>query len=827
MYAAYYNLKEAPFNQSVDPKYTWLSQKQLEALAAFKQNYLDKKGFFLITGEAGTGKTAFTKRLLAEIEAKTIVATVTDPDLDKLDFFNWLSVEFDMNVMFKSKGAFLTRFKRFLLEAYQKNINVTLIIDDAHRINQELIEEIVTLSNIEKAGSKLMSVFFVGQSGLNNILQEKQNSALRQSINAHFHLKPLKEDEIIQLILYRLKVAGAKAEIFSTRAYHEIYQFSAGYPRMVVNICDRAMIAGCVSATNIIDKDLIIECGKDLQIAGIKREREGIDYLGDIPVSKVPAVTAFKEKNKEIKTSLLNDLKIRIAPVARTAILPVFLAIVVIAAIYFIYQFKSVLLSWASINLEQEKTTSVPSEPSASTSTPKNENESGINVLSSANEDEKSIQTEQKRAELSNDDYVLDELMIDEKIISSDNQSAPAADGSSAKPAAVDDVSDADVNIESSRIKSETEATRPSALDNKTTEIIPEKIGTNIEQLFLEEPEIETERESTKREFNMLARRLASKLKLSDTERQEAEIQEDLLEPKTGRVISAQPASDSKARKDVQPPQSMAKKPYLPEKERQEADFQLDHLVEAKTDKVGDALPTDDPESRKDVQPIQPVAKVLDPPEKERREADTRIVRGEPNIEKISGTQLTDDTKARIDVQPQRSAGNEPQPQAPSVQSDLDSKTKTQQEPGTETAGLGQVNKQEDLRNRANLKERLQSFLEVYCQTYETKDLDHFSAFFASDAKENDKPFHSLLPKYRRNFDVIEFITYRIELQKYKYDDERGTINIEGRFFLEWLPGGTNWRRNSGKIFMELKESGRSFKISRLDYYGDQRKNTR
>ena len=210
MYTAYYNLKETPFNQSVDPKYTWLSEKQLEALAAFKQNYLDKKGFFLITGDAGTGKTAFTKRLLAEIESKTIVATVTDPDLDKLDFFNWLSVEFNMNVMFKSKGAFLARFKRFLFEAYQKKINVTLIIDDAHRINQELIEEILTLSNIEKAGSKLMSIFFVGQSGFNKILQEKQNSALRQSINAHFHLKPLKEDEIVQLILYRLKVAGSK-----------------------------------------------------------------------------------------------------------------------------------------------------------------------------------------------------------------------------------------------------------------------------------------------------------------------------------------------------------------------------------------------------------------------------------------------------------------------------------------------------------------------------------------------------------------------------------------------------------------------------------------
>ena len=93
--------------------------------------------------------------------------------------------------------------------------------------------------------------------------------------------------------------------------------------------------------------------------------------------------------------------------------------------------------------------------------------------------------------------------------------------------------------------------------------------------------------------------------------------------------------------------------------------------------------------------------------------------------------------------------------------------------------------------------------------------------------KENNKPFHNLVPIYRRNFDVIEFINYRIEMQKFNYDDENGTIDIEGRFFLEWLPGGTKWRRNSGKIFMKLQDAGTSFKISQLDYYGDQQKKSR
>jgi len=751
MYTAFYNLKETPFSQSVDPKYTWLNEKQLEALADFKQNYFDNKGFFLITGDAGTGKTAFAKRLLAEIESKTIVATVADPDLEKLDFFNWLSLEFDMNVMFKSKGAFLTRFKSFLLAADQKNINVILIIDDAHRINQDLIEEILTLSNIEKAGSKLLSIFFVGQSGFNKILQEKQNSALRQRINAHFHLTPLKEDEIVQLISYRLKVAGTEAEIFSSRAYHEIYQFSAGYPRLAVNICDRAMMAGCVSETHVIDKDLIIKCGKDLQIGGIKREREGIDHLNDIPGSKGPATKAFNEKYKGIKKSLLSDSKIRIGPAARTAILPAFLAILIIAGIYFIYQFKSSLLSWANSNLDQEKSGSVQSEPS-----------------------------EGKRAELSDDGYVIDELKLDEKITAADNQSVPTADESSVKSTVADGFSDVDVNSEvdlndeSWQIRSDTEITSPSGSEKKVTEIFPEKTGTDIEETPLASAEIESEKESTDREFKMLSRRLALKAKLSGKERLEADIQEAHFEPKIGRVISAPPADDSKAREDVQPPPSVAKKLYLAEIERPEADIQ--------------------------------------------------IVRLEPKIEKTISTDPADDSKSRIDVRPQQSAVEKPQPQAPSIKPDLAPITKTQQAPDTEVAALKQVNKEKDLRNRLYLRERLESFLEIYCHTYETKDLGHFSTFFAPNAKENDKPFHKLLPKYRHNFDVIEFINYRIELQKFKYDDEHGTINIEGRFFLEWLPGGAKWRRNSGKIFMELQESGTSLKISRLNYYGDQQK---
>jgi hypothetical protein len=109
--------------------------------------------------------------------------------------------------------------------------------------------------------------------------------------------------------------------------------------------------------------------------------------------------------------------------------------------------------------------------------------------------------------------------------------------------------------------------------------------------------------------------------------------------------------------------------------------------------------------------------------------------------------------------------------------------------------------------------------------TYAAKDLEKFTYFFGPGALENGKPFESLLPKYQKSFDVAEGIQYRIELQQYTYDNQKGTVNIEGIFFLRWLPPDKKWRENSGKIFMNLKDDGRSFLVQNLDYYGNRSTN--
>jgi general secretion pathway protein A len=217
-------------------------------------------------GEIGTGKTALINYLVEMMKASVIVAKVPDPGLDTLEFFNFLAVEFKMNKRFDSKGAFLIHLKKFLLKAYSLNQKVLLIIDEAQRLNHELLEQIRLLSNIELDNRKLINIFFVGQTEFSQFLLEERNRAVRQRITINYHIKPLTESETRAYIKHRLKIAGATREIFSKDAVHEIFSFSAGYPRRINIICDHALLTGYVSRLKSIDRKVIQECEKELQI---------------------------------------------------------------------------------------------------------------------------------------------------------------------------------------------------------------------------------------------------------------------------------------------------------------------------------------------------------------------------------------------------------------------------------------------------------------------------------------------------------------------------------------------------------------------------------
>ena len=274
MYLSHYNFIEKPFQITTDPKFIWLGEKHLEALSTLKYGIIENKGFLLLTGDVGTGKTILINCLVTKLDIEATIATIPDPDLEILDFFNSLADSFKINKKFKSKGDFLVHLKNFLHKAHTENNNVLLIIDEAQRLNHKLLEEIRLLSNIELYNKKLINIFFVGQDEFNDILMQERNRAVRQRITLRYNIDPLTESETGEFIKHRLEVAGAKGNIFTASAIHEIHVFSNGYPRLINVMCDHALLTGYTKGIKKIDAKIIRECAKELKIPGMERKIE-------------------------------------------------------------------------------------------------------------------------------------------------------------------------------------------------------------------------------------------------------------------------------------------------------------------------------------------------------------------------------------------------------------------------------------------------------------------------------------------------------------------------------------------------------------------------
>lgn len=296
MYLSYYNLTEKPFQINTDPKFFWQGEKHKEALAMLKYGILDNRGFLFLAGDVGTGKTTLINTLTNQLGDQIIVAIIPDPGLEKIDFFNFVAAAFNFNRQFNSKGEFIVYFSRFLHKAYINNKRVLLIIDESQKLTSELLEEIRLLSNIEKPDAKLINIFFVGQNEFIDILLRAENRALRQRITINYQIDPLTENETEQYIRHRLKVAGSQKNIFTSKAVHEIFAFSGGYPRLINIVCDHSLLTGYVKGKKAIDAGIVEECAKELKISPQTLKEKAIK-----PETIKPEATETKQEGRQKK----------------------------------------------------------------------------------------------------------------------------------------------------------------------------------------------------------------------------------------------------------------------------------------------------------------------------------------------------------------------------------------------------------------------------------------------------------------------------------------------------------------------------------------------
>ena len=257
MYKSFYRLDRKPFEITPDTSFLWLGENHKEALSTLRYGILENKGFLLLTGGPGVGKTSIIKALTKSFDTDVEWGVIDDPSLERIDFYNEIARNFGIDKKFTSKVQFLIQFSHFLHKANDENKKVVLLIDECHLLSQEMLEEMRLLSNIEKADSKLINIFFVGENSFNEMLGQPKNRAVRQRITLTAEIPPLSVHETENYIRHRLNAGGAEGSIFSAKACQMVHRYSKGVPLQINKICDAALQLGANQGENTILPSLI------------------------------------------------------------------------------------------------------------------------------------------------------------------------------------------------------------------------------------------------------------------------------------------------------------------------------------------------------------------------------------------------------------------------------------------------------------------------------------------------------------------------------------------------------------------------------------------
>ncbi|MEA2082759.1 MAG: AAA family ATPase [Thermodesulfobacteriota bacterium] len=297
MYSKHFGLTRKPFDLIPDPRTVFMSDAHQEALAILRYGIVDRKGFLLLTGDIGTGKTTLLQALIISLDTRVHVCFIANPTLSAADFYYFLSSKYGLSDYDGNKAKFLISFAEFLKNCRQSGERVLLIIDEAHVFPVELLEEIRLLSNQEFQEYGLLSIFLVGQPELNDRLAHERLLPLRQRIGIRFHLKPFSDKETADYINFRMRKAGAqRLDIFTDDAIRLIHHVSGGTPRAINVLCDQALLSAFAESKLAVDAGIVKECVQELKIPG------------EVASPSVPPKGVFRSSDKSFLWQMVTAL---------------------------------------------------------------------------------------------------------------------------------------------------------------------------------------------------------------------------------------------------------------------------------------------------------------------------------------------------------------------------------------------------------------------------------------------------------------------------------------------------------------------------------------
>jgi len=270
---AFFGLQQKPFNPTPDPRFLYASPGHRECLAQLLYGVQERKGFILLTGEIGTGKTTLLRTLLSRVDGNTASAFVFDTTLPFEGLLEYILEDFGVAKPGESHVQRLIALNNFLIERRRADQNTVLVLDEAQNLDLHALEQIRLLSNFETETEKLLQILLVGQPELLDTLDRPELRQLKQRIGLRCRLLPLTAEQIRDYIRTRLRIAGARdLGLFSDAAITRIAEYSGGIPRLINTLCDHCLLVGYADQIRRIDRKIVEEAIEYFD-QGVRRPR--------------------------------------------------------------------------------------------------------------------------------------------------------------------------------------------------------------------------------------------------------------------------------------------------------------------------------------------------------------------------------------------------------------------------------------------------------------------------------------------------------------------------------------------------------------------------
>ena len=269
MYKDFYGLRANPFNVNPDPRYLFLTRHTEEALACLTYGIQSRKGFVLLTGEVGTGKTTLINKLLEWLRLQQVAtAFIFNSRLNVPQFLDYMMADFGIPCDSKAKSQILLRLYNWLLDRYRAGETAVLIVDEAQNLTDEVLEEIRMLTNLETFTEKLLQIVLVGQPELEQKLKQPQLRQLRQRLTLRAKTHALTLDETKAYVQQRLRIAGSNGQqIFEPEAVAGVHRYANGIPRVINLLCEHCLVSAFVDQQKVITPQVVDAVAHDFDLS--------------------------------------------------------------------------------------------------------------------------------------------------------------------------------------------------------------------------------------------------------------------------------------------------------------------------------------------------------------------------------------------------------------------------------------------------------------------------------------------------------------------------------------------------------------------------------